>query len=150
MKTAFGEALSTVWGIATTCAAALVLEIYLFPVLEAKFDARSLRAPVVLVAAFLITKAAEKFGKLPYRDTLIVAAAAGSLLAMEGRLLPGGWMGFALGIGLGTAFVGTLAAGIMERLDLSSVPQGFRGAPVFFVSLSLLALVWGGFQGFFR
>jgi electron transport complex protein RnfA len=53
--------------------------------------------------------------------------------------------GFASGVGFTLVMV--LFAGLRERLQLARVPDSFEGAPIAFVTASLLALAFMGFTG---
>lgn len=55
---------------------------------------------------------------------------------------------FGFGSSVGFTLVLAMFAGIRERLAVAAVPRAFAGAPVAFVSASLLALAFMGFAGF--
>ena len=56
-------------------------------------------------------------------------------------------MTFAFGGGLGFTLALLLMAGLRERVALARVPGAFAGAPIAFVTISLLALAFMGFSG---
>jgi len=41
-----------------------------------------------------------------------------------------------------------LMAGIRERLELASIPEVLKGAPIVFIMASLMSLAFLGFAGF--
>ncbi|HEY3432897.1 MAG TPA: electron transport complex subunit RsxA [Rhodocyclaceae bacterium] len=54
---------------------------------------------------------------------------------------------FGFGSSVGFTLVLAMFAGIRERLALSRVPAAFAGAPISFITASLLALAFMGFSG---
>jgi len=54
---------------------------------------------------------------------------------------------FAIGTALGFALAIILISSIRERLDLADVPDAFKGAPIAFVTASLISLAFLGFVG---
>ncbi len=54
---------------------------------------------------------------------------------------------FALGAALGFTLAMVLFAGLRERLDLSPVPQAFRGTAIALITAGLLSLAFMGFAG---
>jgi electron transport complex protein RnfA len=55
---------------------------------------------------------------------------------------------FALGTAAGFALAIILISGIRERLEAARVPDAFKGAPIAFVTASLMSLAFLGFMGF--
>jgi len=55
---------------------------------------------------------------------------------------------FAIGTALGFALALLLMAGIRERLELASIPEVLKGAPIVFIMASLMSLAFLGFAGF--
>ena len=55
---------------------------------------------------------------------------------------------YGFGSALGFTLVMLIFAGLRERIALVRVPGAFSGAPVAFVTISLLALAFMGFAGF--
>ena len=54
---------------------------------------------------------------------------------------------YGFGSAMGFTLVMVIFAGLRERVALSRVPQAFDGAPIAFVTISLLALAFMGFSG---
>lgn len=54
---------------------------------------------------------------------------------------------YGFGSGLGFSLVLLIFAGLRERLALARVPATFQGAPVAFLTISLLSLAFMGFSG---
>jgi len=54
---------------------------------------------------------------------------------------------YGFGSALGFTIVLLIFAGLRERIALASVPGAFAGAPISFVTISLLALAFMGFSG---
>ncbi|HCU54653.1 MAG TPA: electron transport complex subunit RsxA, partial [Gammaproteobacteria bacterium] len=54
---------------------------------------------------------------------------------------------YGFGSAVGFTMVLALFAGLRERLALAQVPQTFTGAPIAFITASLLALAFMGFAG---
>lgn len=54
---------------------------------------------------------------------------------------------FGLGAGAGFTLALLIMAGIREELELTDVPQPFRGAPITLITAGLLALAFMGFAG---
>jgi electron transport complex protein RnfA len=54
---------------------------------------------------------------------------------------------FAIGAALGFTLALVLFAGLRERLELSVVPQSFRGTAIALVTAGLLSLAFMGFAG---
>ncbi|MBF0371573.1 MAG: electron transport complex subunit RsxA [Magnetococcales bacterium] len=54
---------------------------------------------------------------------------------------------FGLGAGLGFGLVMILFAGMRERIDLSDVPELFKGSPISLVNAGLMSLAFMGFAG---
>lgn len=55
---------------------------------------------------------------------------------------------YGFGSGLGFSLVMVIFAGLRERIALSYVPEAFTGAPIAFLTISLLSLAFMGFSGF--
>jgi electron transport complex protein RnfA len=55
---------------------------------------------------------------------------------------------FALGTAAGFALAIVLISGIRERLEAAQVPDAFKGAPIAFITASLMSLAFLGFMGF--
>ncbi|MDR3352162.1 MAG: electron transport complex subunit RsxA [Zoogloeaceae bacterium] len=56
-------------------------------------------------------------------------------------------LAYAFGSALGFTLVLMIFAGLRERIALSRVPAAFAGAPIAFITISLLALAFMGFAG---
>ena len=56
---------------------------------------------------------------------------------------------FAIGTALGFALAIILISSIRERLDLADVPDALKGAPIAFITASLMSLAFLGFVGLF-
>lgn len=54
---------------------------------------------------------------------------------------------FGLGAGTGFTIAITIMAGIREELELSNVPDAFKGAPITLIVAGILALAFMGFSG---
>ena len=54
---------------------------------------------------------------------------------------------FGFGSALGFTLVLLIFAGLRERVALARVPAAFAGAPISFITISLLALAFMGFSG---
>ena len=54
---------------------------------------------------------------------------------------------YGFGSALGFTLVLLIFAGLRERVALSRVPLAFNGAPIAFITISLLALAFMGFSG---
>ena len=54
---------------------------------------------------------------------------------------------YGFGSALGFTIVLLIFAGLRERVALARVPAAFAGAPIAFVTISLLALAFMGFSG---
>ncbi|NLY55519.1 MAG: hypothetical protein GX058_03310 [Firmicutes bacterium] len=59
-------------------------------------------------------------------------------------------LAYALGSGLGLTVVLVVLAGLLAELRLSNIPESFRGLPILFVVIGILALCFGGFCGMLR
>jgi Na+-translocating ferredoxin:NAD+ oxidoreductase subunit A len=57
-------------------------------------------------------------------------------------------MMYGFGSALGFTLVLLIFAGMRERIALARIPAAFSGAPIAFVTISLLALAFMGFSGF--
>ena len=55
----------------------------------------------------------------------------------------------ALGAGLGFLLAMVMFAGVRERLETASIPEGLKGLPITLVSASLVSVSFLGFQGLF-
>ncbi|HHK74746.1 MAG TPA: electron transport complex subunit RsxA, partial [Rhizobiales bacterium] len=54
---------------------------------------------------------------------------------------------FGFGSALGFTLVMLIFAGLRERLELSNVPEAFKGVPIGFVTAGLLSMAFMGFSG---
>ncbi len=54
---------------------------------------------------------------------------------------------YGIGAGLGFGLVMVLFAGMRERIDLSDVPELFKGSPISLVNAGLMSLAFMGFAG---
>lgn len=54
-----------------------------------------------------------------------------------------------LGGGIGFTMAMLMMAGIRERLEFCAVPECMKGFPIAFIVMSMMALAFFGFQGFF-
>ena len=54
---------------------------------------------------------------------------------------------FAIGTAFGFALALILISGIRERLELSPIPDALKGAPIAFITASLMSLAFLGFSG---
>jgi len=57
---------------------------------------------------------------------------------------------FSIGISSGYAFVIILFASIRERLEMSPLPEIFKGIPIAFITAGLMSLAFMGFKGLFK
>jgi len=57
---------------------------------------------------------------------------------------------FSIGISSGYAFVIILFASIRERLEMSPLPEIFKGIPISFITAGLMSLAFLGFKGLFQ
>jgi len=57
---------------------------------------------------------------------------------------------FSIGISSGYAFVIVLFASIRERLEISPLPEIFKGIPIAFITAGLMSLAFLGFKGLFK
>jgi len=57
---------------------------------------------------------------------------------------------YALGSGLGLTAVLLVLAGISDELRFSNIPESFRGVPMIFIVVGILALCLGGFCGMIK
>jgi len=57
---------------------------------------------------------------------------------------------FSIGISSGYAFVIVLFASIRERLEMSPLPEIFKGIPIAFITAGLMSLAFLGFKGLFQ
>ena len=64
----------------------------------------------------------------------------------KGYSLPGS-VASALGAGVGFILALSIMSGMRERLELSDVPESFRGLPVAFIAAALLSLAFVAFGG---
>lgn len=55
---------------------------------------------------------------------------------------------FAFGIALGFTLAIVILAGIREKLELAQIPDALKGAPIAFITASLISLAFLGFIGF--
>lgn len=55
---------------------------------------------------------------------------------------------FAIALAIGFALAIILIAGIRERLELAQIPESLKGAPIAFITASLMSLAFLGFMGF--
>ncbi len=55
---------------------------------------------------------------------------------------------FAIGTAFGFALAIILISSIRERLDLAEIPNALKGAPIAFITASLMSLAFLGFMGF--
>ncbi len=55
---------------------------------------------------------------------------------------------FAIGTAFGFALAIILISSIRERLDLAEIPDALKGAPIAFITASLMSLAFLGFMGF--
>jgi len=71
---------------------------------------------------------------------------AAAMIALLEELGPAEAACYGLGAGFGAAAATALLAGISERLDFSVVPRFFKSAPVYFIALGILSLVFHYFR----
>jgi electron transport complex protein RnfA len=69
------------------------------------------------------------------------------LLTTQEKLNFVGSLLYGFGSAVGFTLVMVLFAGLRERLALAQVPSAFAGAPIGFITASLLALAFMGFAG---
>jgi len=110
----------------------------------------------VLAAVYLATACALRFGLKASRRFLTTAgiAALNSLVLALPLMNRGTAAGFAdsvgTGLGSGLAFILAVAlinAGLKTLAKNKNIPRAFRGTPVMFVYVALLALALSGFSG---
>jgi electron transport complex protein RnfA len=128
-------------------ATAFLSTIHYFYDLETWHFESPFKVMIVLLLGYLVLKLSSGEAELAGGPGLVVVALAASLAVRRAglTLLASTWYG--LGVGLGAAVVFVIVAGILDRLELASVPARFRPAPILFTCLGILALVFEGFGG---
>jgi len=104
------------------------------------------RVPVFTMICYIACRSMRYGGYRPAKETVLTATLAGAFYLSHKQAGLYEALGFTLGSALGISVIWMLLVGIMERLELSRVPKNFKGAPIFFVSLGVLSLIFGVIQ----
>jgi len=128
-------------------AAAALLSAGLDALTPAWWETACGKTAFLLFGSFLIYQAGARFFSLRRFEAGAVLLFAAALVAGFSGMSFFEQVSYGLGAGAGAAMAWGLMAGISERLDFSRVPKFLKTAPVFFIALGLLNLVFHYFEG---
>ncbi len=152
---AIGMGLATTFVLTLAATASWLLETYLLEPLGLEF-LRILTFILVIAAVVQFTEIAiRKFSPVLYQVLGIYLPLITTNCAVLGIALLNveedhGFVEsvlFGFGSALGFTLVMLIFAGLRERLELSGVPEAFKGAPIGFVTAGLLSMAFMGFSG---
>jgi len=155
MDSALGMGLATTFVITLACAAAWMLENWLLAPLGLGY----LRILTFILVIAAVVQFTEMFIRKTspglyqslgiYLPLITTNCAVLGLALLNVEMKSGLFKSLLYGFGsaLGFTVVLLLFAGLRERVALARVPAAFAGAPIAFVTISLLALAFTGFSG---
>ena len=152
---AVGMGLATTFVLTLAASASWLLETYLLEPLDIGF-LRILTFILVIAAVVQFTEIAiRKFSPvlyqvlgiyLPLITTNCAVLGIALLNVQEDHTFTESVL-FGFGSALGFTLVMLIFAGLRERLELSNVPEAFKGVPIGFVTAGLLSMAFMGFSG---
>ena len=128
-------------------AAAALLSAGLDAFTPARWETAYGKTAFLLSGSFLIYQAGARFFSFRRFEAGAVLLFAAALVTGFVEMSFFEQAGYGLGAGAGAAMAWGLMAGISERLDFSRVPKFLKTAPVFFIALGILNLVFHYFEG---
>lgn len=99
-----------------------------------------------LAASFILCALGRTRFSCARREAAPVLLFAAAMIVMLEDMPPAEAACYGFGAGCGVLLATVLAAGISERLDFTAVPKVFKSAPVFFISLGIISLVFHSFR----